>query len=192
MTPGKSFNLRPGVVSFTGGKFPNPIFRVSELVFDEDLSPEGLSQTFQLLEKPIGDLDQVKVHALEWTLDEVANQQDAWMFGGQINPTAHFGTVQMEAGLGQYWWLNSDQIAQAQSKNTTAFTASGAPVTLPTTLPTASAFGFLGLISGTAVAGAAAGALCAGSAAATTGLASAGLGGVSGLGSGGLGLGSSL
>src|SRR5262249_8497201 len=72
-----------------------------------------------------------KVHALEWVLNEVANKQDSWMFGGQVNPTAHFGAVQVEAGLAQYWWLNPDQIAQALSRNTTAFTATGAPVANP-------------------------------------------------------------
>src|SRR6185295_1206300 len=44
------------------------------------------------------------------------------------NPSMHFGNVQVEAGLAQYWWLNPDLIAQALSRNTTAFTASGAPV----------------------------------------------------------------
>ena len=127
-TPGKSFNLRPGVASITAGKFPNPIFRVGEMVFDDDLSLEGTSETFQLLEQPLGALDQVKVHALQWTFSEIANKEDGWMFGGQINPSLHFGSVQVEGGLGQYWWLNPDQIAQALSKNTTAFTASGAPV----------------------------------------------------------------
>ena len=127
-TPGASFNLRPGIASFTAGKFPNPIFRVGEMVFDDDLSLEGASETFQLLDKPAGALDQVKVHALQWTFSEIANEQDGWMFGGQVNPSMHFGDVQLEGGLGQYWWLNSDQIAQALSKNTTAFTASGAPV----------------------------------------------------------------
>ncbi len=50
------------------------------------------------------------------------------MLGGQVNPSFHFGDIQLEAGLGQYYWLNADLIAQALSKNTTAFTASGAPV----------------------------------------------------------------
>ena len=126
--PGKSFGWRPGVASITAGKFQNPMFKPTELVFDEDLSPEGLSQTFQLLDRPYGALDQVKLHAMEWTFAEIANKQDGWMFGGQINPTAHFGDVQVEAGLGQFWWLNPDLIAQALSRNTTAFTASGAPV----------------------------------------------------------------
>ena len=127
-TPGATFNLRPGVASFTAGKFPNPIFRVGEMVFDEDLSPEGFSETFQLLAKPLGALDQVKLHGLEWVFNEITNKEDGWMFGGQVNPSMHFGGVQVEAGIGQYWWLNSDQIAQAQSRNTTSFDASGRPI----------------------------------------------------------------
>jgi hypothetical protein len=127
-TPGQTFGIRPGLASITAGKFPNPIFRVGEMVFDEDLSPEGLSQTFQLLGKPWGNLDQVKLHALEWTFAEFSNKEDGWMFGGQVNPLMHFGPVQFEGGIGQYWWLNSDVIAQALSKNTTSFTSSGAPV----------------------------------------------------------------
>ena len=127
-TPGASFNLRPGVASFTAGKFPNPIFRVGEMVFDDDLSVEGTSETFQLLEKPLGPLDQVKVHGLQWTFAEISNKEDGWMFGGQINPSMHFGGVQVEGGLGQYWWLNSDLIAQALDKNTTAFDSAGKPI----------------------------------------------------------------
>jgi len=127
-TPGQTFGVRPGAAAITLGKFPNPIFRVGEMVFDDDISAEGASQTFQLLDKPMGNLDQIKVHALEWTLNEVANREDSWMFGGQVNPLLHVGDVQIEGGLGQYWWLNPDQIAQALSKNTTAFTASGSPV----------------------------------------------------------------
>src|SRR5437016_174913 len=126
--PGQSFGIRPGAIAFTAGKFPNPIFRTDEMVFDEDISAEGLSQTFQLLGQPLGALDQVKLHALEWTFNEISNKEDGWMFGGQVNPSLHFGSVLLEAGLAQYWWLNPDQIAQALSRNTTAFTASGAPV----------------------------------------------------------------
>ncbi len=126
--PGQTFGIRPGAASITAGKFPNPIFRVGELVFDDDLALEGASETFQLLDKPMGVLDQVKIHGLQWTFSEIANKQDGWMFGGQVNPSLHFGNVQLEAGLGQFWWLNPDQIAEALSKNTTAFTASGSPV----------------------------------------------------------------
>src|SRR4029077_18844044 len=106
----------------------NPIFRTDEMFFDEDISAEGFSQTFQLLDKPAGALDQVKVHAIEWTYAEITNKEDGWLFGGQVNPSFHVGNVQIEAGLGQFWWLNPDLIAQALSRNTSAFTASGSPV----------------------------------------------------------------
>ena len=79
----------------------------------------------QLVEAPGGPFTVAK---LRETFSEIANKQDGWMFGGQVNPALHFGNVQVEGGLGQYWWLNPDQIAQALSRNTTAFTASGAPV----------------------------------------------------------------
>jgi hypothetical protein len=127
-SPGSSFGMRPGTASLSFGKFPNPLFLASEMVFDDDLSPEGAVETFQLLGQPLGSIDQVKVHALQWTFNEVANKEDGWMFGGQVNPTLHFGPVQLDVGVGQYWWLNPDQIAQALSRNTTDFTTAGAPV----------------------------------------------------------------
>ncbi len=68
------------------GKFPNPIFRVGEMVFDEDLSLEGPSETFQLLDKPLGSLDQVKVHALEWTFNEISNAH-GWQAGPRLGQT---------------------------------------------------------------------------------------------------------
>jgi putative porin len=129
VTPGNTFGIRPGLASVTAGKFPNPIFRVGEMVFDEDLSLEGATQTFQLLAKPWDNLDQFKIHVLESTFDNAANSSDGWMFGGQLNPVMHIGSAQLEAGLGQFWWLNPDLIAQSLSKNTTSFTSSGAPVT---------------------------------------------------------------
>jgi hypothetical protein len=117
VAPGKSFGWRPGVVTFNGGKFPNPMFRVGELVFDDDLSPEGFNETIQVLGQPVGGLDQVKIHLQQWTFKEVANAEDGWMFGGQINPTGHVGDVQLEGGLAQYWWLNDDFVAQAGNTN---------------------------------------------------------------------------
>jgi hypothetical protein len=116
-TPGKSFDIRPGVVAFTGGKFPNPMFKPDEMVFDEDLSPEGFYETFTLLDKPRGALDQVKIQALQWTFDEVSNAQDGWMMGGQINPTMHIGSVQIEAGIGEFWFLNPNLIANDLNTN---------------------------------------------------------------------------
>jgi len=116
-TPGKSFGMRPGAARLSLGKFGNPMFVVSELVFDDDLSPEGAFETFQLLGQPYGSLDQIKLHALQWTFNEVSNKEDGWMFGGQVNPSLHLGPAQLEAGIGQFWWFNADQIAQSLNTN---------------------------------------------------------------------------
>jgi hypothetical protein len=117
-TPGKSFGIRPGFVSINAGKFPNPMFRPDEMVWDEDISPEGLSETFNVLDQPMGFLDQVRVHAIQWTLNEISNGEDTWVVGGQVNPVGHVGDVQLEAGIGQYFYVNPDQIAVAANSNT--------------------------------------------------------------------------
>ncbi|HZT10509.1 MAG TPA: putative porin, partial [Actinomycetota bacterium] len=54
--PGATFGVRPGVAAITAGKFPNPMFRVGEMVFDDDLSPEGFNETVQLMSEPCGPL----------------------------------------------------------------------------------------------------------------------------------------
>ncbi|HEV7730564.1 MAG TPA: putative porin [Candidatus Binatia bacterium] len=117
VSPGQTFGLRPGMINVTGGKFPNPMFRVGEMVFDDDLSPEGFGETFNVLGKPWGNLDQVRVHVQQWSFNEVDNIQDGWMFGGQVNPVGHAGPFELEGGIAQYWWLNPDQIAQALNTN---------------------------------------------------------------------------
>jgi hypothetical protein len=65
--PGETFGLRPGVVSVTAGKHPLQFFRTGEMVFDEDLSPEGFTETIALLDKPHGNLDQLRIHMMQWT-----------------------------------------------------------------------------------------------------------------------------
>jgi hypothetical protein len=116
-SPGKTFNMRPGMLSVTAGKQPVPIFRVGEMVWDDDLSPEGATETLSLIDKPCDMLDQLKVYAFQWQFSEVTNNQDGWIAGGQVNPTMHIGPAQVEAGLGHFWYLNPDQIAQALNTN---------------------------------------------------------------------------
>ena len=117
-TPGKTFGLRPGVVSIDAGKFPSPLFRPGEMVWDEDLAPEGLSENFNVLDKPIGDLDQIRLHVIQWTVNEISNGEDSWIVGGQVNPVGHIGDVQLEGGAGQYFYVNPDPIAVAANSNT--------------------------------------------------------------------------
>ncbi len=118
--PGQSFNMRPGALALIAGKQPLPFFRVGEMVWDDDLTPEGFSETYALLDKPWDVFDQVKFHAYQWTFSEVSNNQDGWIVGGQINPTMTLGPAQIELGLAHSWYLNPDLIADAlnpKSKN---------------------------------------------------------------------------
>ncbi len=67
VAPGKTFNMRPGWLTVNAGKFPNAMFRVGKLVFDEDLAPEGFSETFSLLENPIGNPSRASLEFLKLT-----------------------------------------------------------------------------------------------------------------------------
>ncbi len=116
-SPAQTFNLRPGMLTLISGKQPVPFFRVGELIWDDDLSPEGFSQTVALLDRPRGFVDQVKLNMYQWQFAEVTNNQDGWIIGGQVNPTMHFGTTQVEVGLAHTWYLNPDLIAQAANTN---------------------------------------------------------------------------
>ena len=128
-TPGNTFGIRPGLFSISGGKFPNPMFRVGEMVWDDDLSPEGFSEMWQFLDRPYGPLDQVKLYTEQWSFNEVSTGgHDGWMFGGQVNPTMHAGPFLVEGGIGQFWWNNVNSIAVATSKNSTSFNAAGQPI----------------------------------------------------------------
>jgi hypothetical protein len=116
-SPGKSFGIRPGLFTLVGGKFGQQQFRVGEMLFDEDLSPEGFSEEFQFLDKPVGPLDQLRLWVQQWQFNEIANAQDGWIFGGQVNPVGHFGPLQLEGGVAQWWYLNPNQIAMALNTN---------------------------------------------------------------------------
>ena len=120
-TPGKTFGIRPGLVSLTGGKFAVPQFRVGELIWDDDLSVEGFSEVFQVLGQPVGALDQLRIFVEQWSFNEVANEQDGYIFGGQVNPVMHLGAVQLEGGVAQWWYLNPNSIAQALNTNSALF-----------------------------------------------------------------------
>ena len=45
VAPGKTFDIRPGLITVNAGKFPNPMFRVGELVFDEDSRRRGSTRS---------------------------------------------------------------------------------------------------------------------------------------------------
>jgi hypothetical protein len=110
-------------LSVTAGKFANPIekpvagFR-SELVWDEDLAPEGLTQTITLRRASRGMVRRVAVHLEQWYLQEYSRANDSWMLGGQalvdLKP-AERATLNLAGGY--YGYANVGPLAQVANGN---------------------------------------------------------------------------
>ncbi len=81
--PGKTFGLEPGWGYFMGGKMPVIAYRTSELVFDDDLSPEGAQEQLNLVDHREGFVRSVKLNGFQWVVDEFSTSADPWMIGGQ-------------------------------------------------------------------------------------------------------------
>jgi len=120
--PGKTIGLEQAFFALTGGKFSVNFFRpraimVSEMVFDEDLTPEGLAEDITLFEGK-GVVQNVKLTGGQWALKEVAAGPDAYMAGEQVQlnlaPTA---TSQFTLAAADYYFLNSKLIAQERNRN---------------------------------------------------------------------------
>lgn len=126
LTPKQSIGLEdyPGTpISLTAGKFANTAFKpraimVSEMMWDDDLTPEGFTQTFTLFEAPEGVLRRFQVIAQEWTARENSRAADAWIWGGQtVATTKPLSTVGLTLSLGAFGTSKSDYIAQARNSN---------------------------------------------------------------------------
>jgi hypothetical protein len=120
--PGKSFNLEPGWFTMTAGKFSANAYRVSELVWDDDLTPEGATQTLNLIDQKEGFVRGLKLNAFEWVVDELAAQEEPWMAGGQAVVDTALGTMtSWTLAFADYHYENLNQVAskflEPSSKN---------------------------------------------------------------------------
>ncbi|HEX9164814.1 MAG TPA: putative porin, partial [Gemmatimonadales bacterium] len=107
----------------TAGKFANPVekpaagFR-SELVWDEDFAPEGLSETITLRKASKGLLRRLAVHLQQWYLQEYSKASDTWMLGGQalldLKPSE---TTSLNLAGGYYGYANVGPLAQVANSN---------------------------------------------------------------------------
>ncbi len=120
--PGKTIGLEKAFFALTGGKFSVNFFRPravmsSELVFDEDLTPEGAAEEITLLEGQ-GMLRNLKLAGGQWALKEFAADRDSYMAGEQVQlnlaPTA---SSQVTLALADYYFLNSKLVAQERNRN---------------------------------------------------------------------------
>jgi hypothetical protein len=84
--PGKTVNWEPGLFTLLGGKFAvsNAVYRASEFIWDDDLSPEGAAEMLDIVQHREGFLRSFRLTGLQWVVDEIANAGDPWMIGGQV------------------------------------------------------------------------------------------------------------
>jgi putative porin len=110
-------------ISITMGKFANPAFRPraimnSELIFDDDLNPEGLSETITFYEGTEGLLRRFQLNAMQWTVREASRSADSYMFGGQFVGTFQLlPSTRLTLAFADYAFTKSDLIAQARNSN---------------------------------------------------------------------------
>lgn len=121
--PSKTLGLERPWLSLTGGKFAVPTFRPkaimsSELVYDDDLSPEGFHEVLTPFESGEGLLRKLALHSLQWVAREQSSDEDAWVFGGQgVLELAPFPGTKLVLGLADYYFHAADLIAQEANDN---------------------------------------------------------------------------
>jgi hypothetical protein len=99
-------------LTLTGGKFAYT-WKRTELTFDSDLNPEGISPvlSFDLKETP---LQNIKVIALALPFRESSGGKDSYTMGGGLQTTWDLGPwMKLEAGATYTDWFNTDAILQA-------------------------------------------------------------------------------
>ena len=109
--------------SLTVGKFDNPLetpsaVMRSELVWDGDFTPEGLSETVTLQRGSEGLLRRVAVGAHQWYLLEDSKRKDTWMVGGQALVDLKPGErTALNLAAGYYGYPRIGSLAQVANSN---------------------------------------------------------------------------
>lgn len=112
LKPGKTFGLEPGWVTVYAGKFGVNTYRTSELVWDDDVSPEGATETFNLWERKTGFLRGFRLSGVQWVLDELGADRDPWIGGGQAVADTALGSVaNWTVAFADYNYINLNQVA---------------------------------------------------------------------------------
>jgi hypothetical protein len=120
--PSKSIGLDKAFFSITGGKFSVNFFRpraimTSEMLYDEDLSPEGIAEEITLFEGTDW-LRNVKLAAGQWAAKEFTAGDDSYMLGEQLQVAlAPAPGSQLTLAVADYYFLNSEFIAQERNRN---------------------------------------------------------------------------
>lgn len=111
------------MVALTGGKFDVLTFRpragiLSELLFDDDLSPEGLSERFTLHRAEQGAVRLAQLNLQQWAARESSAESDAWLLGGQgVVALSLGGRSRLTLALADWYVVEADALARARNDN---------------------------------------------------------------------------
>jgi len=154
--------------SVTGGKFALPLIRNpglfrSELIYDEDVAPEGLHEQVTLVRRKTGLLRRLAVLGEQWTLQELGDRPDTWMLGGQAVADLAFSSRTTATIAGSYYgYIHGRTLAEARNSNNALFVSNsvvlrdgtvvpgGKPLAPSSSNPFATFLNDFELISGTA------------------------------------------
>ncbi|MFA5138220.1 MAG: putative porin [Elusimicrobiota bacterium] len=112
--------------SFAAGKVKSPFWRVasSDLVFDGDINPEGLSQSVEGF-APLG--VSLFGNALQWNVNENGSsaQSSVWMFGQQAGAEVRLPLQSRMRVAGTWYKWTKERLRSTASTNPTTKTADG-------------------------------------------------------------------
>jgi hypothetical protein len=113
LKPGKTFGLEPGWGQILLGKFPVVLARESELIWDDDLSPEGANETLNLLESREGFFRSFRIYGSQWEINEASTNNDSYMLGGQaVLDTAIDTAATWSAFFADYNFAGMNRVAR--------------------------------------------------------------------------------
>ena len=146
--PGKTFGLEPGWGQIVLGKFGLQMARESELVWDDDLSPEGAMETLNLVDSRDGFFRNFRLNAMQWEINEASTNNDSYMLGGQAAlDTAVGSAATWSASFADYSFQGMNRVARtylspaSSSVNTSLANSNDVIANLTASPSTISAFG---------------------------------------------------
>ncbi len=110
-------------MALIGGKFDVLTFRpragiLSELMFDDDLSPEGFSERFTLRRAEAGVLRLAQLNLQQWSAREAGADADAWLLGAQgVVALALGDRSRLTLALADWYVAAADALARARNDN---------------------------------------------------------------------------
>jgi len=113
LKPSHTIGLDPGWFTLMGGKFTVPFYRLTEMIWDDDLSPEGFSEIVNFWEQKEGFLRGVRLNMAQWVVNQVSTAPDPMMIGNQLVADTAFGsTATWSIAMADYYYNHVNNVAR--------------------------------------------------------------------------------